>query len=297
MKNCFLVLLMVPVIVAALLVSCGKKEDDSAAGGEAAKKSEKTESTLQQIAKEASGEASLEEEMADYAAMIEAAGFAVKSYDNFPAQEVGRKARMLIYTDKKAKKNGGVIYIKKTGPAVAPCWHWYFDDAVPETVTNLELNDDGLWDVKIVTNKGPLTFIQDDSFSLTARDRSDWIAMNGQSSPPVSEDAAMWLCFDGDTTTAWKSSTATDGGAFIEFHVPFGVEEGNLSLHTLAADQPKTCAVFADGKKIDTVEIEPKAVRQLSHVDGLKGAKVVRLVFDSSFGQANIVAIGEIALK
>ena len=99
-----------------------------------------------------------------------------------------------------------------------------------------------------MTSGGPLTFVQDDSFSLSAKDRADWIAMNGSSSSPVTEDAAMWLCFDGDTTTAWRSSAAVDGGAYLEFHTPFGVEEGNLSVHTVATDQPKSCTVFADGK-------------------------------------------------
>jgi len=294
MKSRFLILLLVPVLAALLLASCGKKEDESAKVAEDAKKQE---SSLQQIAKDAAGTASVEEEMGDVTPMIEAAGFVVKSYENFPAQEVGRKARMLVYTDKKAKKNGGVIYLKKTGPAVAPSWHWYFDDAVPETVSNLELNDDGLWDVEIVTNNGPVKFVQDDSFSLMAKDRSDWVAMNGRSSPPVSDDAALWLCFDGDTTTAWKSSTTSDGGAFIEFHTPFGVEEGNLALHTLDVDQPKTCTVYADGKKIETVEIEPGALHQVMHMGGLKGAKLIRLEFESSQGQENIVAVSEIALK
>ncbi|UCH83006.1 MAG: hypothetical protein JSW50_11110 [Candidatus Latescibacterota bacterium] len=293
MNSRLLTLLIIPLMVVSLLASCGKKEEDAA---ETEQAEGKTESSLQKLARDAKGDASLEEEVANVKDMIEAAGFTVKSYENFPAQEVGRKGRMLVYTDKKSKQSGGVVYFKKTGPAVAPCWHWYFDDAVPETVSKVELNDDGLWDVKIVTSKGPLTFIQDDSFTLMAKDRSDWLAMNGQSSTPISDGAAMWLCFDGDSTTAWASPVASEGNAFVEFHVPFGVEEGNLTLHTLATDQPKTCTVFADGKKIDTVELKASGVRQLMHLGALKGAKRVRIVFESSFGGDN-VAVSEIALK
>ena len=286
-------LLMVPLMVIALVVACGKKEEKSAEGE---KGKEEVESSLQQLAREAKGDVSIEEELADVKAMIESAGFTVKSYENFPAQEVGRKGRMLVYTDKKAKQSGGVIFFKKTGPAIAPVWHWYFNDAVPETVSKVELNDDGLWDVKIVTTGGPLTFVQDGSFTLMAKDRSDWLAMNGQSSPPISEDAAMWMCFDGDTTTAWTSAVASEGGAFVELYSPFGIEEGNLSLHTIATNQPKTCTVYADGKKIDTANMEASAVRQLMHIDALKGAKQIRLVFESSYGGGN-VSISEIAIK
>ncbi|MEJ2720648.1 MAG: hypothetical protein P8181_05850 [bacterium] len=282
----------------ALLASCGKKEEKAA--GEEGGKSAESASKLVEIAKEAADEVSIEEDLGeDIPAMIESAGFTLKSYDNFPTEEVGRKGRMLVYTDQKGKHTGGVIYFKKTGPAIAPCWHWYFDSAVPEAVSNVELNDDGLWDVKIATKNGDaMTFIQDDSFTLMAKDRTDYIATNAKSSTPVSDDAAVWLCFDGDTTTAWKTAAASAGGAFIEFHVPFGVEEGNLAIQTLDSDQPKSCTVYADGKEIEVVDFEGKAVRQMVHLgEDAQGAKLIRLAFAPGQGQGGVIAIAEIGLK
>ncbi len=298
MKKYIFLAIAVSLVSLALLVSCGKKEDEKAAGEEVKGPAEQT-STLQEIAKEAADEVSIEEELGDIPTFVESVGFTVKSYESFPVEEVGRKGRMLVYTDKKAKRSGGVIYFKRTGPEIAQCWHWYFENKVPEAVSKVELNDDGLWDVKITTKSGDsMTFIQDDSFSLVAKTRSDWLAMNGTSSAPVSEDAAMWRCFDGDTTTAWRSSAASGGGAYVEFHTPFGVEEGNLSIHLLDIEQPKTCTVFADGRQIDVVELEAKPVWQLAHLgEGVKGAKLIRLVFEPGPGRGDVVAISEIALK
>lgn len=298
MKKHIYLMLMTSLVVMALLASCGKKEEKAA--GEEAQKSTEATSNLQEIAKEAADEVTIEEDLGDdIPAMIESAGFTLKSYDSFPTEEVGRKGRMLVYTDKKGKQSGGVIYFKRTGPAIAPCWHWYFEGAVPEAVSNVELNDDGLWDVKITTKSGDaMTFIQDDSFSLLAKDRTDYIATNAKSSTPISEDAAVWRCFDGDTTTAWKSAASTGGGSFIEFHVPFGVEDGNLAIQTIDSDQPKSCTVYADGKEIEVVDFEGKAVRQMVHLGGdAQGAKLIRLAFTSGGGQGGVVAIAEIGLK
>ena len=44
--------------------------------------------------------------------------------------------------------------MKKTGLGVAPAWHWYFDRSVPEMVDKIELNDDGLWDMRVSLKGG-----------------------------------------------------------------------------------------------------------------------------------------------
>ena len=291
----YVVPLMTVSLIVGVVASCGKKDDQ-------AKKDEApaTDGKLAEIAKEASRAFTVDDEFVEAREIIEEAGFVVKSYKKFPAQEVGIKGRMLIYTDKRGRRSrsGGVIYIKKTGAEAAPAWHWYFKDMVPDSVVYREINGDGLWDVRVVSTKGQShDFIQDESFTLFANDRSDWIAMNGVSSMPVSEEFAMWRCFDGDTTTAWISPLS-EPEVFLEFDVPFGVEAGILSIQSLEAGQPKGCAVYADGKQIKRFELEPVVSRQMIQLGGsVVGAKRVRLVFDSRHGDGDMIAVSELSLK
>jgi len=282
-------------------VSCGKSDGQSdksnAKSDQAAKQKAKSGSPLQQIAKDALEEVSIDDEFADGRRLVEAAGYVVKEYRAFPAQEITKRGRILVYTDKKGKDSGGVVFLKRTGFQVAPAWHWYFVDMVPDSVVNVEINRDGLWDIRIVSTKGKAEeFIQGEAFSLFAKERTDWLAMNGSSSAPLTHDSAMWKCFDGDTTTAWRSSLS--GGAFIEFDVPFGVAEGNLTICTTASDQPRGCAVYADGKRVEEIELKPVAGRQAVALgQAVRGAKKVRLEFTSAHANAPAVAVAELGLN
>jgi hypothetical protein len=283
------------LLMVLVVSSCGKSEEtaEKKKPGE-----ERAKSELLNVARLASKGIAIEDEAVEAQAIIEQAGYKTKYYDRFPAEELGKKGRVLIYSDKKGKKSGGVIFMKKTGNQVAPGWHWYFEDMVPDSVVPVESNDDGLWDVKVVSTKGRVEkFVQDQSFTLMAKDRSDWIAMNGQSSPPISAQGAMWHCFDGDTVTAWRSSVAGGSEAFLELITPFGVQEGLLTVQTLSSSQPRRCALYADGKKIQQFELESTAGRQSVRLDkGVQGAKRVRLVFESVHN-GDIVAVAELALK
>jgi hypothetical protein len=279
-------------------VSCGKSDTKSVAQkgrGEVAKTA-KSERPLEKIAKDAADEASLEDEFPEGRRVVEAAGFIVKSYKSFPSEEVTKRGRVLVYTDQKGKQSGGVLYLKKTGFQVAPAWHWYFENMVPDSASRVELNGDGLWDVRISMKGGKAEdYIQEQTFSLFAKERDDWIATNGTSSAPLSPDAAMWKCFDGDTTTAWKSSLP---GAFLEFDVPFGVNEGTLSIATTATDQPKGCTVYANGNRVEDIELKPVSGRQVIALgQGVKGAKKIRLEFTSAHGNASAVGVAELGLK
>jgi hypothetical protein len=230
-------------LVAALLVaSCGKSDEKA-----------ESKDRLSRIIKQATEESSLEGEIPDVRQMIENAGYVTQAYVEFPAQELGKKGRILVYTDKRRKSSGGLIYMKKTGAEVAPAWHWYFEDMVPELVEKTEINDDGLWDVRVSSKDGKtVEFVQAESFVLTAAGRSDWIALNGVSSQPVTAGDALWKCFDGDTSTAWRS----------EF------------------------------------ELEPKAASQMIRLDqGATGAKKIRLVFDATYGDGDVVSVAELALR
>ena len=278
-------------VIALTFSACGK--DDQPAKEEA-----KPEGVLQEISKEALGVVTIDDEFSEARDLVEGAGFVVASYGDFPSQEVNKKGRVLVYTDKGGTKSGGVVYLKKTSGIVAQSWHWYFDGMAPESVKNVELNNDGLWDIQITGKKGEVEeFTQDDSFTLFARDRSDWLAMNGTSSPPVSGEFGMWKCFDGDTTTAWKSSVA-GGEAFVEFFTPFGSAGGILSINTLKTGQPGTCVVSADGKKVDEIELKPVAGRQMFQLnDKARKATTIRLVFGSVHGGGDVVEVGELSLK
>jgi hypothetical protein len=290
-------ILAVAGIVLLGLGGCGEK-DDSAKSDES-KKPAGARGRLAEVAREASGAASLEEEATAIRDMIEESGFLVKTYNKFPAQEMGKKGRMLVYTDKRGKDSGGILYIKKTGADVGPCWHWYFEDMVPDSVERVEINNDGLWDVRMVFKKGEvLKHVQDESFTLMAKQRSDWIAMNGSSSPASTAGDDMWRCFDGDTTTAWRSSIGPDRSPYLEFTAPFGVGEGILTIRTLPTEQPRRCTLYADGDKVQEFDLEPAAAQQMVRLDSaVKGAKKIRLVIESSYGDGSVVAVSELGLK
>jgi hypothetical protein len=292
----YLVLVAAMCVAAPMGASCGKQDAQTEKQKPKTGKIAKSDGRLQGIAKEALDEASIDDEFIEGRRIVENAGFVVKAYENFPAAEIAKKGRMLVYTDKREKQSGGVVYLKKTGADVAPAWHWYFEDMVPDSVVKTEINGDGLWDVRIVSTRGKvLQSVQDASFTLVAKERSDWIAMNGNSSAPVAETFGSWRCFDGDTTTAWKSSVP---GAFLEIPVPFGVQEGTLTLYTLSAEQPRACAVYADGKQAGEIEIQPVAGRQMIALgEGVRGAKKIRLEFTSAHGGGNAVAVAELGLK
>jgi hypothetical protein len=280
--SCFACCLLVGTIV-----GCGKSEEKK----DAAK-------SLTEIAKAALDPVSPEMEVSHVQTMLQEAGYVMKSYTDFPAEELGKKARVLIYTDK-GGKSGGIIYLRKTGAMIAPAWHWYFGDMVPETVTKVELNDDGLWDVRVVSKGGKqVEFLQDQSFIFTGADRSDWIALNGAASTPMADGDALWKCFDSDTSTAWRSSLGTNGGVFVELSAPFGIKDGILGIQALSVEQPRQCTLYADGKKIQTFELSSVATEQEVRLDdGVKGARAVRVTFDTVHGAGNVVSVAELSLR
>ena len=287
MRVRYLWMLAAAGFVALTVGACSKSEEKT--GG----------SDLAGFARDTMEENLWEEEGVDIQAALDAAGLEFKNYHRFPAQELGTKGRVLTYVDKKNKGAGGVIFVKKTDAGVAPAWHWYFKDVIPDSVTHTEINEDGLWDVRIVSSKGKVfKYIQDDTFTLTAAQRTDWIALNGASSEPVTPDAPVWHCFDGDSVTAWSSSLAGGGGVFVEMYVPFGVSEGILSMRTTGKDQPQRCVLYGDGRKVQEFELEPKAALQMVKLnDSVKGAKEIRLVVESKHGSGDIVSIAELGLQ
>ncbi len=283
-------LVVVWVLVVGLSGSCGKSEEKQSRGGGT--------TSLSDLARMAAGGLTLEEEIVMVDEMIEGAGFKKKLYQEFPAQRIGTKARILVYSSKNGKPPGGIIYLIKRGRSITSSWHWYFDDMVPDSVVAVELNDDGLWDMRVVAGDRVLFFIQEESFSLSAGERADWLAMNGVSSPPVEESAALWKAFDGDTVTAWRSSLDAEGKAFLVLTSPFGVSEGRLTVRTLEEGQPKAVNLIADGNPIQQFDLRAEAAKQIIQLDrSIVGAKEIRLEFTSTHGGAPEVQIAEIELR
>lgn len=275
------------VIGLTAMTSCsGKKEE---------KQAEESRSMIEDLARQASGMVTIDEEAGPVKSRIESAGYKVVSYEKFVAQELGKQGRLVIYEDGKGK-SGGVIYATVLKATVTPVWHWYFEDDVPSSVTTTELNDDGLWDVRIKTKKGEEhTYLQDQSFTMVGGHPECWMANNGAASQPVSEGSEMWQCFDGDSTTTWRTASK---GAFIEMRVPFGVANGVLEVRTAQDGQPKSCTVYADGKKLQDVSLEETSSLQRVDLDPkIKGARKVRLEFGPAYGGGDVVALSGVGIK
>jgi hypothetical protein len=276
-------LLLVFIGIALVLAACGKKKEAAERKPGGKKASARLDKTLKP-------EGGIRE-------MIEGAGYRLVSYKKFPSEEPGVKGRVAVYRDD--DKAGGVLYIRRTGDFVSEGWHWFFSDLVPDSVSRVEINEDGLWDVEMYFKGGTKKrFIQDDSFTFMAGARKDWLALNGSSSTPVSRDNALWKCFDGDSTTVWRAPLEDEAGAFIELFAPFGVDEGILSVTTADNEQPKQCEIYAGSTKIDDFKLKAKAGKQLVRLSGkIKGAKNVRIVFKSAHGKSRFVSVAELSLK
>lgn len=280
----FLVNLLVGGMLCGLLVSCGGSSDGQDGAGSAA-----------DTPQDGSGGAtavSLDD--APFKAVLDQAGFKPVFLRDFPSQVPGMKSSILVYRASRGSR-GGVLYLQKYGDNDRVVWHWYFDDDAPQSVEAVELNEDGLWDVRMIADGKPLEYVQDESFSFVARQRDDRVAMNGKSSDPINSESMLWHCFDGDTTTAWRSSLR---GAFVELPVPLGIEDGILSVQLLAEDQPAKCELKADGKKVQEFELTQTTLEQAIQLDeSARDAKLLRLEFKSSHGGAGNVAVSELGVK
>jgi hypothetical protein len=180
-----------------------------------------------------------------------------------------------------------------------PCWHWYFEDAVPDSAYPVELNEDGLWDIRIIMSDGRVeSFLQEESFTLFANNRNDWIALNGTSSPPIDSEHKMWKCFDGDKKTAYSSSLKLHGKVSLQIHAPFGVKSGNISIQTLDQYCPKECVLFAGDEEIKRFILENESGKQRIHIgDSIKKAGSVQLVIESAYGDNDRISIAELTFE
>lgn len=224
---------------------------------------------------------------------IEGAGFTVVGYRPFSPQLPARIGSVVVYRSASGKQ-GGLLYFQKSGRAKEDMyWHWYFDDAAPDSARTVELNDDGLWDVRIFFSGGKTAdYVQGEDFTFTGIPRRDLIAMNGASS----EAADLWKCFDGDTTSAWVADVSK-GKAYVELATPFGVETGVLTLRAESGRSPRSVEVLVDGAKVKELELADTGRQQSVQLESVGPEnKSVRLVFKSGHA-GDTVAVTELSIK
>lgn len=278
----FLPGLLIAGLLSGALTSCGGSSEEKSATEKPA--AEQTAATTAEV--------SLDQ--APMKAVLEAAGFKPVLYRTFPSQVPGMKSNMLVYRATRGS-SGGVLYLQRYGDEDRVVWHWYFEKDAPESVEPVEINEDGLWDVRMVAGGEVREYVQDQSFSFVARQRDDRVAMNGESSEPLNAESMLWRCFDSDTTTAWRSSLR---GAFVELPVPLGIDEGILSVQLLAQDQPAKCELKADGKKVQEFDLKQTTLEQLIQLnDAAREANSLRLEVKSAHADAGNVAISELGVK
>jgi hypothetical protein len=273
----------------AVAGGCGKKSQDEQ-GGE----SEQTQST----AKPGQTEASLPTDAVPFGTAIEGAGFEVVYYHEFPSPVAGRKGRLILYQSATGGKDGGMVFVDQTGSDARWVWHWYFEDTKPERFERLDVNKDGLWDIRVYADADRrFDLVQDRDFLFADRGRDDKIALNGDSSEPA-EGNPLWHCFDGNVRTAWRSKMEGGGRPYIEVTAPIGISDGILAIRAAEDNQPRECDVYADGKKVQSVELSATTDEQLVQLDpDVRTAKKIRLEIKSCHGDSDAAAVAELEIK
>ena len=231
-----------------------------------------------------------------FATEIGDAGFEAVFYTKFPAAMAGEDGRMILYRSAAGGSDGGMIFVQGSGATFKWVWHWYFENMAPAGIRRVELNQDGLWDIRLTPSRGKeMDFIQDESFTLAAGQRRDRIALNGQSSRSL-PDHPLWFCFDKNHNTAWMSKL--DSEVFIEVASPFGLGDGILSIKATQANQPRECLIEADGKEIQSFVLKSTTDEQLVQLEpAARSAQKIRLVVKSCHGETRTVAISELSIR
>jgi hypothetical protein len=274
--------------MAALLAlsGCGKKKEEGQT------EQAKPAGGAQQV------EPSLPTEGVPFGAEIEGKGFKVVYVNDFPAPVAGHKGRMILYQLASAGNDGGMVFVDQWGTKTEWVWHWFFEDERPKTFEKADINKDGLWDIRVYTESGhQIDLLQDSEFVLPDRGRTDRIALNGTCSEPLPEHP-LWMCFDSDVRTAWESDFGGGSRPYIEVASPFGLSEGILAIRALDQKQPYRCELYADGKKVQSIELQATDDEQLVQLEpSLSTAKKIRLEIESCHGKWDSVAVAELQIR
>lgn len=268
---------MVCVLIAAGISACSKKKEEAKAP---------EGKTVSEVGNETPPPAVITKENAPFRAQITAKGFEVAQARRFPAQVDARRAAVVVYN---SGNKGGVLYVRGfETEAQRPVWHWYFGDAAPDSVTALDINRDGLWDVRVFMAGGKTNdYVQDTDFSFTAAEHDGLFANNGASSN--SKD--LWKAFDADSSTSWTSPAS---GAYIDLPNPFGLEVGQLTVRVAGGSRPTRLEIGDGTKKIQDCDLESTSEEQRFQLDAaVKTLPVVRVTV---VGKGKNVALSELGI-
>jgi hypothetical protein len=272
---------MMCVLIAASLAACSKKKtaETTPAG----------KTLSEKLANEAPAATAITKDNAPFKDVIAAKGFQVVQAKRVPAQADARRAAVVVYRTADATK-GGILYVRAfENEAPRPVWHWYFNNAAPDSITNTDINRDGLWDVRIYMAGGKtVELLQDKDFSFTGVEHDGLFANNGASS----STETLWKAFDADTSTAWQSAT---NGAYIELPNPFGLNTGQLTVRAAGGSRPSRLEIGDGTKKIQDCDIENTLEEQRFQLDAaVKALPVIRI---NVVGKGKNVALSELSIQ
>ncbi len=273
------------IFYASITLSCGKSKESKETEGETVQRADSALSAA--IA------------AAPFKEVLEKAGFTIININEFPTAVARRTGQAVVYRSIAKNRSGGILYFKNDRERSFPTWHWYFNEDAPDSVNAVELNDDGMWDIRMSMSDGSgREFLQDEEFTLFAESRPDWIALNGTSSSATDPGHPMWKCFDGHGNTSWRSSLRAGDEVYLEFWAPFGIQRGVLTIQTVDEDRPRECELYADGKLIKQFTLEDRSGEQKVQIAKTQQNSVkMRFVARSSYGEGGNVSIAELKLE
>jgi len=269
---------MVCVLIAMGIFACSKKKEEA--------KAPEGKTLSEKAANEAPTPAAVTKDNAPFKSTITSKGFQIAQAKRFPAQVDARRAAVVVYG---SGGKGGVLYVRGfENDAPRPVWHWYFDNAAPDSITALDINRDGLWDVRVFMAGGKTTdFVQDTDFSFTGAEHDGLFANNGASSN--SKD--LWKAFDADSSTAWTSPAS---GAYIDIPNPFGLEVGQLTVREAGGSRPTRLEIGDGTKKLQDCDLESTSEEQRFQLDAaVKALPVIRVTV---VGKGKNVALSELGI-
>lgn len=226
---------------------------------------------------------------APFAPVIIARGYRVVQAKRFPAQVDARRATVVVYCSADNAR-GGILYVRgfQDDPP-RPTWHWYFGNAAPDSVMAVDINRDGLWDVRAFMAGGATQeFIQEKDFTFRGSERGGLAAMNGA----ASSTEGMYRAFDADTSTAWQAPSA---GAYLEVPNPFGMEAGQLKVRLAGGSRPHRLEIGDGTRKLQECDLDATFEEQRFQLDAaIKDLPTIRITV---VGQGRTVAISELELQ
>jgi hypothetical protein len=272
---------MMCVLISAGLTACSKKKT--------AVEAPRSKTLSESIANQAPPPAPVTKENAPFGSAITGKGFQIAQAKRFPAQVDARRAAVVVYRTPDATK-GGILYVRgfESEPP-RPVWHWYFDNAAPDSVTAVDINRDGLWDMRVYAAGGKtMEFIQDNDFTFGGAEHDGLFANNGASS----KSEGLWKAFDADTSTSWQSPST---GAYIDIPNPFGLQVGQLSVREAGGSRPVRLEIGDGTKKIQDCDLESTAEEQRFQLDAaVKALPVIRVTV---VGKGKNVALSELEIR